>query len=168
MGSIPGPGRFHLPWSSLSLQLLKPVHLEPVLCIKRSRRNEKLAQGSWRAASAHRRQRKPVCRSKDPAWPKMIDHTWSFFKKRNTAKYILQTISSYMHCACCQWSSWVSLLSKRLILYWMQNGVISGAAGFPIPGCVRSGRWPHSLSPIRKMGWQHAHSPRVTVNIKIR
>ena len=71
MGSIPGPGRFHLPWSSLSLQLLKPVHLEPVLCIKRSRRNEKLAQGSWRAASAHRRQRKPVCRSKDPAWPRI-------------------------------------------------------------------------------------------------
>ena len=54
-GSIPGPGRSHMPQSNkahvpqlLSLcsrarepQLLKPAHLEPVLCNKRSHRNEK-------------------------------------------------------------------------------------------------------------------------------
>ena len=57
MGSIPGPGKSHMPRSSsargpqlLSLcsrarepQLLKPVCLEPVLCNKRSHCNEKLA-----------------------------------------------------------------------------------------------------------------------------
>ena len=56
MGSSPGPGRSHMPQSNwahapqlLSLcsrtrepQLLKPVHLEPVLFNKRSHRNEKL------------------------------------------------------------------------------------------------------------------------------
>ena len=55
MGSIPGLGRSHMPWSNsarapqlLSLhsrarepQLLKPAHLEPVLRNKRSHRNEK-------------------------------------------------------------------------------------------------------------------------------
>ena len=54
-GSSPGPGRSHMLWSNkvrgpqlLSLrsrdrepQLLKPVHLESVLCNKRSHRNEK-------------------------------------------------------------------------------------------------------------------------------
>ena len=54
-GSIPGPGRSHMPWSNearapqlLSLrsrarepQLLKPAHLEPVLRNKRSHCNEK-------------------------------------------------------------------------------------------------------------------------------
>ena len=55
MGSSPGPGGCHMPWSSLARvsqllslrsrarepQLLKPVCLEPVLCNKRSHRNEK-------------------------------------------------------------------------------------------------------------------------------
>ena len=54
-GSSPGPGRSHMPRSNiarapqlLSLrsrthepQLLKPAHLETVLCNKRSHRNEK-------------------------------------------------------------------------------------------------------------------------------
>ena len=54
-GSSPGPGRSHMPWSSKACapqllglrsraqesQLLKPTHLEPVLCNKRSHRNEK-------------------------------------------------------------------------------------------------------------------------------
>ena len=56
-GSIPGPGRSHMPQSNkacapqlLSLrsrayepQLLRPAHLEPVLCYKRSHCNEKPA-----------------------------------------------------------------------------------------------------------------------------
>ena len=55
MGSSPGPGRSHMPQSNLSLcatttelrsrarepQLLKPAYLEPLLCNKRSHRNEK-------------------------------------------------------------------------------------------------------------------------------
>ena len=61
-GSIPGPGRSHMPWSNKAHaphywacalepvshnywahvpQLLKPAHLEPVLRNKRSHRNEK-------------------------------------------------------------------------------------------------------------------------------
>ena len=55
MGSSPGPGRSHMPWSNkahepqlLSLcsrahvpQLLKPVRLEPILHNKRNHLNEK-------------------------------------------------------------------------------------------------------------------------------
>ena len=73
MGSIPGPGRPHMPWSNQArvpqllslcsrarepqlmkpahcnysahvLQLLKPAHLDPVLCNKRSHCNKKPAQ----------------------------------------------------------------------------------------------------------------------------
>ena len=41
--SSPGPGRSHMPRSSEARapQLLKPVHIEPVLCNKRSHLNEK-------------------------------------------------------------------------------------------------------------------------------
>ena len=44
-GSTPGPGRSHVPQSNEAHapQLLKPVHLEPVLRNKRSHRNEKPA-----------------------------------------------------------------------------------------------------------------------------
>ena len=49
MGSIPGPERSHIPWCSYAhapqllslrsraqeLQLLKPMHLEPVFCTKK-------------------------------------------------------------------------------------------------------------------------------------
>ena len=44
-GSIPGLGRSHMPWSNWARapQLLKPAHLEPVLCNKRGHRNEKPA-----------------------------------------------------------------------------------------------------------------------------
>ena len=43
MGSIPGPGRFHLLQSNqaLKLQPLKPACLEPVFSNKRGNRNEK-------------------------------------------------------------------------------------------------------------------------------
>ena len=45
MHSIPGPGRFHMPWGNLSpqackLQLLCPRELEPMLCKKRSHFSE--------------------------------------------------------------------------------------------------------------------------------
>ena len=63
MGSAPGPGAFHMPWSngarvpqllsprcraqaprlSSLLQLLEPAHPEPVLCTKRSHPNKKPA-----------------------------------------------------------------------------------------------------------------------------
>ena len=48
MGSIPGPGGSHMPWSSWAHapQLLKPVHLEPVLRNKKSHRNEKPAHSN--------------------------------------------------------------------------------------------------------------------------
>ena len=44
-GSSPGPGRSHMPQSNWAHvpQLLKPARLEPVLCNKRSHRNEKPA-----------------------------------------------------------------------------------------------------------------------------
>ena len=46
MGLIPGLGRFHMPQSNSAgeLQLLKPVRPEPVLCSKRSHRNEEPAR----------------------------------------------------------------------------------------------------------------------------
>ena len=42
-GSIPGRGVFHLPQGNKAHapQLLKPTHVEPVLCHKRSHRKEK-------------------------------------------------------------------------------------------------------------------------------
>ena len=54
MGSIPGPGRFYMPWGQVSPcapQLLRlsavtieaHTHLEPMLCKKRSHHNEKAA-----------------------------------------------------------------------------------------------------------------------------
>ena len=47
-GSIPGLGSFHVSWghSACVPQLLKPVHLEPMLCNKRSHHNEKPAHGN--------------------------------------------------------------------------------------------------------------------------
>ena len=44
-GSSLGPGRSHMPRSNYARvpQLLKPTHLEPVLCNKRSHHNEKPA-----------------------------------------------------------------------------------------------------------------------------
>ena len=44
-GSSPGPGRSHMPRSNKARepQPLKPAHLEPVLCNKRSHHNEKPA-----------------------------------------------------------------------------------------------------------------------------
>jgi len=42
MGSIPGPGRSHMPLGNqaLVMELLKPVRLEPRICNRRSHRNE--------------------------------------------------------------------------------------------------------------------------------
>ena len=61
MGSVPGLGRFHVPWSGLAhaLQLLKPVCLEPVLRNKRSHHSEKPVLHSRRVAPACRNYRKP-------------------------------------------------------------------------------------------------------------
>ena len=46
MSSIPGPGRFHMPQNNYASgpQLQKPVHLEPVVCSKRSHCSEKPVQ----------------------------------------------------------------------------------------------------------------------------
>lgn len=46
-GSAPGPGIPHVPQGSSTRapQLLKPTHLEPMLCDKRSPCNEKPAHG---------------------------------------------------------------------------------------------------------------------------
>ena len=46
MDLIPGPGRFHMPQGHQAQgpQLLKPEHLEPMLCTKRSHSNEKPAR----------------------------------------------------------------------------------------------------------------------------
>ena len=42
-GSIPGPGRSHIAMEQLSpcVTITEPAHLEPMLCNKRSHRNEK-------------------------------------------------------------------------------------------------------------------------------
>ena len=83
-GSIPGPGRSHMPRSNwarapqlLSLpsrtrepQLLKPSGLEPMLRNKRSHRNEKPAHCN-RVAPTRRNQRKPARSNKDPMQPKV-------------------------------------------------------------------------------------------------
>ena len=55
-GMIPGPGRFHMPhgatkpmqhrYCACTLQLLKPLHLEPVLCNKITCCNEKTIHGN--------------------------------------------------------------------------------------------------------------------------
>ena len=48
MGSIPGPGRFHMMWSNYAHEplLLEPVCPEPAFCNKRSHHNEKPAHHS--------------------------------------------------------------------------------------------------------------------------
>ena len=53
-GSIPGAGRFHVPWSHRVpvAQLLKPTRLEAVLCNKRSHHDEEPSHRN-RAAPTH-------------------------------------------------------------------------------------------------------------------
>ena len=60
MGLIPGPGRSHMLQSNQAPvpQLLKPPHLEPMLCNKRSHHNEKPAHHN--RAHARCDQRKPA------------------------------------------------------------------------------------------------------------
>ena len=62
-GSIPAPGRFHMPWGSsvCAMQLRKSASLEPVLCHKRRHHIEK-----------------PMHSNEDPVQPKLVN--W-FFKK---------------------------------------------------------------------------------------
>ena len=57
---IPDLGRSHMPWSSKARapQLLKPMHLEPMLCNKGSHCNEKPMSHSWRVGPAHCNKRK--------------------------------------------------------------------------------------------------------------
>ena len=66
MGSIPGPGRFHMPRGKQAHepQLLGPHALEPVLC------NEKPLAAA-RVALTHYKWRKPSCGKEDPAQSKM-------------------------------------------------------------------------------------------------
>ena len=64
MGSVPAPGRFHMPRGSPvhAPQLVKPTHLEPVPRNERSHCNEK---------PAHHNQRKPTHSNADPVQPKL-------------------------------------------------------------------------------------------------
>ena len=65
--SIPGPGRFHMPQSNAAskLQLLEPVCLEPVLCRRRSRRDEKPEHHSkeWPPLAATRESPRPAMKT---------------------------------------------------------------------------------------------------------
>ena len=80
----------HNYWARV-LQLLKPVHLEPVLHNKRSHRSEKPTL-QRRVTPARRNQRKPVCSNEDPMQQKInINKINKFKKKRNT-------ISWYYYC----------------------------------------------------------------------
>ena len=55
MGSIPGPGRFHMPQSNQAHepQLLKPLLLEPALRNRRSHLNEKPVQRNKEESPTH-------------------------------------------------------------------------------------------------------------------
>ena len=78
-GSIPGPGRFHMPWDNGAngpqllnprsgapeSHILKPVHLEPAFRSKRSRHNEKTTHCNQKKPMFS--DRKPVHRNKEPA-----------------------------------------------------------------------------------------------------
>ena len=71
MGSIPGPGRFHMPWSS---QARTPQ--PPSLCAATPE-----ARGpEGRVAPAHGNWRKPEHSHEDPAQPKI--NKYIFFKKK--------------------------------------------------------------------------------------
>ena len=67
IGSIPGPGRFHMPWGSSAHapQLLKPIILEPVSHNKRSQRVgkpvhcQKSSPSSLQLEKAHVQQQRP-------------------------------------------------------------------------------------------------------------
>ena len=72
-GMIPGPGRFHMPhgatkpmqheyWAH-ALQLLKPLHLEPVLCNREPaamRRPAKSSLHSLQLEKAREQQQRPI------------------------------------------------------------------------------------------------------------
>ena len=86
-GSSPGLRGSHMPWSNQARapqlpslrsrarepQLLKPAHLEPMLCNTRSHHNEK-----------------PTCRNEDPAQPQ-INKKIYLRKKKERKKEILNT-----------------------------------------------------------------------------
>ena len=82
MGSVPGPGRFYMPWdnNACTPQVLNPyaatteaLHaLEPMLCDRRSHCNKKPVHHNWGVAPAHCSGRKPTPSSKDPLQPKII------------------------------------------------------------------------------------------------
>ena len=68
-GSSPGLGRSHMLWSNEARvpQLLKPMSLEPVLCNKRSYRNEK---------PAHRNKEPPFAATREsPCAAKKTQHS---------------------------------------------------------------------------------------------
>lgn len=70
-GSAPGPGIPHVPQGSSTRapQLLKPTHLEPMLCNKRSPCNEKPAHGKEEQLPPRPRpppQPEKACSSEDP------------------------------------------------------------------------------------------------------
>jgi hypothetical protein len=74
MGSIPGPGRSHMPWSNKA-QLLSLLALKPVL------RNEKSLSIAVKSSPTHHNRRKSVHCNKDPAQPK-VNHK---FKKKKSS-----------------------------------------------------------------------------------
>ena len=59
MDLIPGPGRAHMPWDNQAWapQLLKPMHMEPMLCNKRRHHSEMPTHCNKRVAPAF-----PNCR----------------------------------------------------------------------------------------------------------
>ena len=67
-GLIPGSGLTY--WADTA-QLLKPKHLEPVLCKERSHRSEKPTHHDWRVAADHCNWRKPAHSHEDLAPPKV-------------------------------------------------------------------------------------------------
>ena len=72
MGSIPVPGRFHMPRATKAPvpQLLKPVHLEPRALQQKSTR-EKPVHPNGGHPPAHCNQRKAACSNRDPAQPEI-------------------------------------------------------------------------------------------------
>ena len=89
-GSIPGLGRFHMPWGNqahgpqqLSLCPGAPScsywslrALEPVLSNERSPRNEKPTRHSWRVAPALCKLEKSSRSNKNPVQPKKKEHIY--------------------------------------------------------------------------------------------
>ena len=105
MGSIPGPGRSHMPQSNEPhATTTEPVCLKPVLHNERSRCNEKPVRWN-RVAPTHPNQRKPVHCREGPAQPKINKYykQEGSFKKRSSS--------------CVPWSNVLTSLSLSFLIY---------------------------------------------------